>query len=81
MPRPRDPSAPSRPEKNALLRNLTLKLERNFIGEEWWVVEEECTEKEKLHQIPLSDKCAHLNLYTFNDKAFPPTLSFISGGG
>lgn len=81
MTQPVDSTITNVPASNAVLRNLTLKLERSVNGEEWWVVEEDCNEQEKSHGLPLSDRCAHLNLYTFNEKAFPPTLSFISGGG
>ncbi|CAG7819154.1 unnamed protein product [Allacma fusca] len=69
---------------NCGMRSLELKLERNVDTPgstlEWWTLKEECSEK-PLSYLPLGDNCLYLNLYTFNEKAFPPTLSWISGGG
>jgi hypothetical protein len=57
--------------------------------QEWWDVEEvrgtDCTpsKPDQSNILPMDDHCEaeHLNMYTFNEKTFPPTLSFISGGG
>jgi hypothetical protein len=80
-----DDSRGQTPLQNAVMRNLTLKLEQRpgstSDSQEWWVVQENCTENEKKYQLPLSKRCDLLYLYTFNEKAFPPTLSIISGGG
>ena len=46
--------------------------------QEWWEVQENCS---NFHWLPHSKRCGFLTLYTFNDKAFPEGLSFISGGG
>lgn len=77
-----------KPDKVAVLRNLSLTLRTPSPGQitsqDWWVIEEDCPEfksDEKTQDLPKGDECQHLNLYTFNEKAFPPTLSFISGGG
>ena len=72
---------------NYVMRNLTLKLQRSSEGGmnggvlEWWELMEECSFDKRSNDLPLGDQCQHLNLYTFNEKAFPPTLSFISGSG
>lgn len=76
-------------EKVTVLRNLTLSLKTPAPGQitsqDWWIIEEDCQEfkvkEDKIQDLPKGDDCQHLNLYTFNEKAFPPTLSFISGGG
>ncbi|XP_037802529.1 LOW QUALITY PROTEIN: piezo-type mechanosensitive ion channel component-like [Penaeus monodon] len=46
--------------------------------QEWWEVEEEC---KHFTWLPRGSECRFLTIYTFNDKAFPEGLSFISGGG
>ncbi|ODM97774.1 Piezo-type mechanosensitive ion channel component 2 [Orchesella cincta] len=76
-------------EKVTVLRNLTLTLKtpapNQITSQDWWVIEEDCQEfkvkEDKIQDLPKGDECHHLNIYTFNEKAFPPTLSFISGGG
>ncbi|CAL8113936.1 unnamed protein product [Orchesella dallaii] len=76
-------------EKITVLRNLTLTLKtpapNQITSQDWWVIEEDCQEfkvkEDKIQDLPKGDQCNHLNIYTFNEKAFPPTLSFISGGG
>jgi len=71
---------PPRLIKETVLRNLSLSLQT--VGElEWWIIKEECPPAGQRRPLPLGDNCQHLNIYTFNEKAFPPTLSFISGGG
>lgn len=78
-----------RTEKVAVRRNLTLTLntpaEGQMTSQDWWIIEEDCqdikSKEDKIQDLPKGDDCQHLNLYTFNEKAFPPTLSFISGGG
>lgn len=67
-------------------RNITIKLLRinGTNTEEWWTVHEECDDynfQEFLSKAPFQD-CEHsLIIYTFNDKVFPPTLNWITGGG
>jgi len=66
-------------------RDLYLTLDRdNDSREHWWEVGESCTDDEYrdlLSHLPLNDRCRTLQMYTFNDKAFPAGLSFFSGGG
>jgi hypothetical protein len=66
-------------------RDLFLTLDRdNASREHWWEVGEGCDDEEYktlLSLMPLNDRCKTLQMYTFNDKAFPAGLSFFSGGG
>lgn len=66
-------------------RDLYLTLDRdNASREHWWEVGESCADneyKDLLSLLPLNDRCKSLQMYTFNDKAFPAGLSFFSGGG
>ncbi|CAB3377428.1 Hypothetical predicted protein [Cloeon dipterum] len=66
-------------------RDLLLTLDRDEENREhWWEVGESCTDdeyKDTLSHLPLNDRCRSLQMYTFNDKAFPAGLSFFSGGG
>ncbi|XP_059490786.1 piezo-type mechanosensitive ion channel component-like isoform X3 [Neocloeon triangulifer] len=66
-------------------RDLLLTLDRDDENREhWWEVGESCTDeeyKDLLSHLPLNDRCKSLQMYTFNDKAFPAGLSFFSGGG
>ncbi|XP_065351549.1 piezo-type mechanosensitive ion channel component-like isoform X6 [Cloeon dipterum] len=66
-------------------RDLLLTLDRDEENREhWWEVGESCTDNEyrdTLSHLPLNDRCRSLQMYTFNDKAFPAGLSFFSGGG
>ncbi|XP_041980305.1 piezo-type mechanosensitive ion channel component isoform X3 [Aricia agestis] len=61
-------------------RDVKLRLERE--GKDmYWRVEESCEPPDtRLASIPKND-CNMLVMYTFNDKLFPETLNFISGGG
>ncbi|XP_063601150.1 piezo-type mechanosensitive ion channel component-like [Penaeus indicus] len=63
--------------------DLRLTLQSDGFGnlsstQEWWEVEEEC---KHFTWLPRGSECRFLTIYTFNDKAFPEGLSFISGGG
>ena len=69
-------------------RNISLVLKKALGGsgtylEEWWDIKEMCDIR-PTHILPL-DSCGDplnvLSLFTFNDKAFPSTLTFLSGGG
>lgn len=68
-------------------RNMSIKLltaNQGGYKQEWWKVNEECGDYNYEHFL---DKIVHHNcadyiiLYCFNDKVFPPTLSFITAGG
>ncbi|XP_049832005.1 piezo-type mechanosensitive ion channel component isoform X1 [Schistocerca gregaria] len=51
--------------------------------QQWWEMTENCSDinhKLYLQYLPYSD-CDSLVIYTFNDKVFPRTLSFLSAGG
>ncbi|KAK6619398.1 hypothetical protein RUM44_003780, partial [Polyplax serrata] len=63
-----------------------LKTGESIIGtiQEWWEVSEMCDDenyKNILSLLPHNDCNLFLTMFTFNDKAFPATLSFISGKG
>lgn len=66
-------------------RNLTLILYQRG-SEKWWEVLEECNDKDPLFTNILSDlpyaNCKNsCVLYTFSDKLFPATLSWLTAGG
>ncbi|KAI8428119.1 hypothetical protein MSG28_002383 [Choristoneura fumiferana] len=74
---------PENPDMDArLFRNVQLRLERDPIRDVmYWRVRESCDRSDTLlMQIP-KNNCDMLVMYTFNDKLFPETLNFISGGG
>lgn len=67
-------------------RNVTINLLHTNTTDwsEWWTVHEECDDynyKTFLNYVPYKDCANSLILYTFNDKVFPPTLDWITGGG
>ncbi|CAH2104341.1 unnamed protein product [Euphydryas editha] len=62
-----------------LFRDVQLRLERER-GAVYWRVREACQPHDFLAAIPMNN-CDMLVMYTFNDKLFPETLNFISGGG
>ncbi|EEB17348.1 conserved hypothetical protein [Pediculus humanus corporis] len=73
---------------NATFRNISISLktgESNIgITQQWWEVRETCDDenyKNILSRLPLNECNLFLTMFTFNDKAFPATLSFISGKG
>ncbi|XP_049867605.1 piezo-type mechanosensitive ion channel component [Pectinophora gossypiella] len=66
-------------EDTRLYRNVQLRLERNR-NSMYWRVREKCSDSDQLAALPLNN-CDMLVMYTFNDKLFPETLNFISGGG
>jgi hypothetical protein len=69
-----------------LYRNVTLQLSTDkecCAHQQWWILNETCTDnfyKNILNEIPLND-CDYVMMFLFNDKAFPESLSFISGFG
>lgn len=69
------------------MRNITMKLSRteanaNQASQMWWELKEDCTDinYKIIKNIPYSN-CEYLVMYTFNEKSFPASLSFLSGGG
>ncbi|XP_045785084.1 piezo-type mechanosensitive ion channel component isoform X13 [Maniola jurtina] len=73
------PIAANEPDDARYYRDVQLRLEREG-GTMYWRVREACQEKDPLASIPMNN-CDMLVMYTFNDKLFPETLNFISGGG
>lgn len=74
----------------ATYRNISISLKtgKSNIGvsQQWWEVSEICNISENnyrdfLSKLPINDCNLFLTMFTFNDKAFPATLSFISGKG
>jgi Protein of unknown function (DUF3595). len=66
-------------------RNLSLEYGGDYrsSSQGWWYLTESCNDdnyENFLKKID-DDNCNKLVMYTFNDKAFPKTLSFISGEG
>uniref|UniRef100_A0A1B0DRJ2 Uncharacterized protein n=1 Tax=Phlebotomus papatasi TaxID=29031 RepID=A0A1B0DRJ2_PHLPP len=74
---------PSDYEETAGFRNITLKLfEADNVR--WWELKEDCTDSlytDILKDIPGANCDKAIVIYTFNDKLFPPTLSYLTGGG
>lgn len=66
--------------------SISLKTGESIIGtiQQWWEVGEVCDDenyKNLLSKWPLNECNLFLTIFTFNDKAFPATLNFISGKG
>uniref|UniRef100_A0A1L8DF30 Putative piezo-type mechanosensitive ion channel component isoform x14 n=1 Tax=Nyssomyia neivai TaxID=330878 RepID=A0A1L8DF30_9DIPT len=74
---------PSDYPEGAGLRNITLKLfEEDNVR--WWELKEDCTDHlytDILKDIPGATCEKAIVIYTFNDKLFPPTLSWLTAGG
>lgn len=73
---------------SATFRNISIKLKTGESSiktvQQWWEVSELCDDenyKSTLSHLPLNDCKLFITIFTFNDKAFPATLSFISGKG
>lgn len=66
-------------------RNLTLEMHKSSTGlDMFWEVLEDCTDKfhnTTLKFLPFSNCTNNLVLYTFSDKLFPATLSWLTAGG
>lgn len=67
-------------------RNLTLLLHemKDMQDEKWWEVLEECDDSfyaNTLSQLPYADCNSSSIMYTFSDKMFPSTLSWLTAGG
>ncbi|KAJ8961206.1 hypothetical protein NQ318_008889 [Aromia moschata] len=70
-------------EEAKTYRNVTLKLLRDT-DQEWWQIHEVCNDTNfvaLLKDIPFQDCNNSVIVYAFNDKIFPPTLNFLTGGG
>lgn len=74
-------------EDELAFRNVTLELfyanEKNDSAM-WWEVKESCNDKiynDTISEFPYANCQSSLVMYLFNDKIFPTTLSFITGGG
>lgn len=55
----------------------------NISSQMWWELKEDCTDLNyirTLANLPQAN-CEYLTMYTFNEKSFPASLSFLSGGG
>lgn len=64
-------------------RNLTLILHENQ-EEKWWEVLEECSDdlyNKTFSRLPYADCKTSSVMYTFSDKLFPSTLSWLTAGG
>lgn len=48
--------------------------------QQWWLVREVCSGV-PYNEIPQNDCDHYIMMFLFNDKAFPESLSFISGFG
>lgn len=65
-------------------RNLTLKLHEGTGDEKWWEVLEECNDQfyiKTLSKLPWANCDTGSVMYTFSDKLFPSTLSWLTAGG
>lgn len=70
-------------EATKYYRNLTLILYANAEAK-WWEVLEDCNDefyKKTLSQLPYADCNSSSVVYTFSDKLFPATLSWLTAGG
>lgn len=71
-------------ELDTSYRNLTLKLHGDGSADKWWEVLEDCSDdfySKVLGQLPYANCISNTVLYTFSDKLFPPTLSWLTAGG
>lgn len=73
---------PGTPE-GKYFRNLTLLLHESG-DNKWWEVLEDTSDEfynKTLSQLPKADGKENSVMYTFNDKLFPETLSWLTAGG
>lgn len=66
-------------------RPLVIKMHRdNATNGLWWEIRDYCYDNfynTTLKDLPLSDCDSGIVMYTFNDKKFPSTFSFLTAGG
>ncbi|KAH8409601.1 hypothetical protein KR222_010130 [Zaprionus bogoriensis] len=66
-------------------RPLVIKMHRdNATNGLWWEIRDYCNDsfyKNLLKDLPYSDCSSGIVMYTFNDKKFPSTFSFLTAGG
>lgn len=66
-------------------RNISLLMHKSPTGVDmFWEVLEVCTDKfykDILGNLPYANCVSNLVLYTFSDKLFPATLSWLTAGG
>ncbi|XP_055851574.1 piezo-type mechanosensitive ion channel component isoform X3 [Episyrphus balteatus] len=66
-------------------RSLAIRLHiNNDTNGVWWEIQETCDDafyKNTLNQLPYSNCESGVVMYTFNDKKFPSTFSFLTAGG
>lgn len=66
-------------------RPLVIKMHRdNATNGLWWEIRDYCYDNfynTTLKDLPLSDCDSGILMYTFNDKKFPSTFSFLTAGG
>lgn len=66
-------------------RPLVIKMHRdNATNGLWWEIRDYCDDNfytTCLKNLPLSDCSSGIVMYTFNDKKFPSTFSFLTAGG
>ena len=74
---------PENSPKESYYRNLTLILHEDKL-DKWWEVLEECSDElynNTFSKLPYADCGSSAVLYTFSDKLFPATLSWLTAGG
>ncbi|XP_075153442.1 piezo type mechanosensitive ion channel component isoform X2 [Haematobia irritans] len=65
-------------------RDLAIKVHTNNYSFQWWEIADHCNDDEAtqiLKKLPLYDCDSGIVFYTFNDKKFPSTWTFITAGG
>ncbi|KAH1008219.1 hypothetical protein HUJ05_008793 [Dendroctonus ponderosae] len=77
-----DEDTPADPK---ILRNLVASLLVNEDGDKWWYITEECSAEDDNYFYYLKDlvhnSCEHLVLYTFNERVFSNTMSYVTQSG
>lgn len=73
-------------DDDASFRNVLVKFHQSKSADGveniWWEVKEDCSDNSRiLKNLPYADCDSNVILYTFNDKLFPSSLSWLTGGG
>ncbi|XP_013104296.2 piezo-type mechanosensitive ion channel component isoform X3 [Stomoxys calcitrans] len=71
-------------DTNNNFRDLGIRVHTNNYSFQWWEIGDHCDKDEAtdiLKKLPLYDCNSGLVFYTFNDKKFPSTWTFITAGG